>query len=275
MATYGICRLEKYGKGQIGGIDAHNNRRSETSKTNPNIDRTRTHLNYNLHDNNKPYFSKKVKEILKEKGIETKPRKNAVLVAELLFTASPKFFEEMSQEQIREYFSKCYSWACKKYGKSNIISAEVHLDESTPHMHLDFVPLVPDKKKGGYKLCANDLFNHTLDELQDQVHKEVFSGYGLDRGITDKERQHYSTLNYKILTMQTKEQKLRQEITTLEEQKKTNELFKVKEQLKKVQDMLCKMFDVLESDPLLMQEYRIAAQRYKASQNRNMDEPEI
>lgn len=267
MAQYGILRLQKYDGGAVMGIDTHVERRATSSRTNPDINFEKSNLNYDLQNLYQGTFNSRVKNVLKREGIE-KTRKNAVVLAELLFTASPTFFDKKSPDEIRQYFTDCYNWACKKYGRDNIISAKVHLDEKTPHLHLEFVPI------SKHKLNAFDLFNHKLTEIQNDVHKNVFSKYGLDRGETNKELKHISTLNYKIITLENEIKQKQNELNELQNQLNNNEIYKLRENLKSMQDKLSKMFDVLESDPQLMEEYKNTITRLKQSQNRNTNELE-
>lgn len=262
MAQYGILRLQKYDGGAVRGIDTHVERRATKSRTNPDIDFAKSKFNYDLQSQYQGTFSSRIKNVLEREGIG-KVRKNAVVLAELLFTASPSFFDKMTDDKIRQYFKDCYQWACNKYGKSNIISAVVHLDEKTPHMHLEFVP-IKDKK-----LNAFGLFNHKLTEMQNSVHKSVFSKYGLERGETDKSLKHISTLNYKALSLQAEIDKKRQELANLD----NSQLFKMKKHIQELTARLNEMMSVIESDKDLMSEYIKARDRY--FQNKQKKEREI
>ena len=85
---------------------------------------------------------------------------------------------------------------------------------------------------------------------------------------TNKELKHLSTLNFKIITLQTEIDKKRQELNELQNQLNNNELYQLRQNLKTMQDKLTKMFEVLESDPQLMQEYKQAIQRLKSKEER-------
>lgn len=67
---------------------------------------------------------------------------------------APKDLPEAEHET---FFKLCYDFIAEKYGRENIIAANVHNDEAQPHIHISFIPIVPDKKNGGNKLCANNL----------------------------------------------------------------------------------------------------------------------
>ena len=256
---YGILRIQKYNNSQIRGIENHLERRNTT--TNPDIQKGKSKMNYDLTSLQDRTLKSLIKEKLQNVEIKKK-RKDVVTMVEMLFTASPEFFENMSAEEIRQYFQKCYEFAAKKYGAENIIAADVHLDEKTPHMHLELVPITQDQK-----LCAKDLFNHKLEELQEQAHQQVFSNYGLERGDSHRKAKHISTLNLKILTLERKEFELQKQIAELEIQRDNSQLYKLKKDLKSTQQMLSKMFQVLENNPKLMAEYKQAIVEMEKREN--------
>lgn len=259
---YGIVRVQKYHNETIRGIENHLERRATT--TNPNIQKEKSKNNYDLTGQQDRTLKSLIKELLQKFNI-AKPRKNAVTMVELMFTASPEFFEGKSSEEIKAYFTDCYNWACKKYGKKNVIASDVHLDEKTPHMHLELVPIV----KG--KLNARELFNHKLDEFQEQAHNEIFSKYGLERGDSHSKAKHISTLNYKILTLQHELDQKQLELVEVESKLNNNELYKMHQQIKSLQDKLSKMFQVLERNPNLMAEYKKAIEEMQRREKREKD----
>ena len=263
--------LRKYGRGAVAGIETHVERRAKISHTNPEIDRLRSNKNYDLNGRFDETFKSILKSRVEETGAKGYNRKNGVVVCELLFSASPDFFKNMNDEQIRSYFEKCYDFAAQKYGKENIISAMVHLDEKTPHMHLCFAPIV--KKDNEYKFCANDLFNHKMEELQDQVHDKVFSKYGLQRG--ELKKKHLETLDWKIQQYTRRKEELEHQIAELENTRDNNALYKLQRDLKKTQKMLSQMFEVIESNPDLMKHYKDVAEELEKRQKENSNELEL
>ena len=189
--SFGICRVQKI-KGAAGvvGLQLHNRREREHSNSNPDIDRSRSALNYSLID-------ERLKQAYKGKKAI---RKDAVRMCEMLFTSDGEFFSRISEQEQRQFFLDCFEFAAQRYGRENIIAATVHLDEATPHLHLDFVPLTPDGR-----LSAKEVFGNRpqLQQLQDDFFSAVSSKYGLERGqradIENKERprKHLETADYK------------------------------------------------------------------------------
>ena len=148
----------------------------------------------------------------------------------------------------------------------------MHLDEKTPHMHLCFAPIV-QKNNGEYKFCANDLFNHKMEELQDQVQEQVFSKYNMKRG--ELKKTHLETLDWKIQQYTRKKEELEQQISELENTKDNNMLYKLQRDLRKTQQMLSKMFEVIESDPELLKHYKEVAKELERRQKENSNELEL
>lgn len=258
--SYGILRIQKYHNDSVRGIENHLERRNTT--TNPDIKKSESKNNYDLTG----LKDRTLKSLIKERIQGKKLRKNAVVMVEMLFTASPDFFENMSGQEIRQYFQKCYEFVCEKYGKENVIAADVHLDEKTPHLHLELVPIKNEK------LDARSLFNNKLDELQEQAYQKIFSSYNLERGDSHRQAKHISTLNFKILTLEQKKAKLEQSISELQETRNNDMLYKLQRDLKSTQTMLDKMFKVLEHNPKLMYEYKQAIIEYQRREQEQQKE---
>ena len=200
--SFGICRVQKIkGASGVVGLQLHNRREREHSNSNPDIDRSRSSLNYSLTDNRTMNYNKLIDERLKQAYKGKKAiRKDAVRMCEVLFTSDGEFFSRISEQEQRQFFLDCFEFAVQRYGKENIIAATVHLDEATPHLHLDFVPLTPDGRLSAKEVLGN---RPQLQQLQDDFFSSVSSKYGLERGqradIESKERprKHLETAEYK------------------------------------------------------------------------------
>src|SRR5699024_147746 len=118
------------------GMQFHNQRERE-SRTNEDIDRERTHENYDLQNDENINYNERVKDIIdSQKTGPRKTRKDAVLVNELLVTSDRDFFERLDPGEQKRFFEESYKLFSERYGKQNIAYATVHNDEQTPHMHL-------------------------------------------------------------------------------------------------------------------------------------------
>ena len=134
------------------GIEAHNERTKEKYASNPDIDPSRTHLNFHLIKPERKYRAEAEKQIA-EAGCRT--RSDSVRVVEALITATPEFFKGKKRAEIKEFFNEALEFIKQNQAPETIISAVVHLDEKSPHMHLCFVPLTEDKR-----LCAKEILGN-------------------------------------------------------------------------------------------------------------------
>ena len=161
---YAILRFAKYKGPEISGIEAHNERTKEKYASNPDIDHTRTHLNFHLIKPERKYRAESEKQIA-EAGCRT--RSDSVRVVEALITATPEFFKGKKRAEIKEFFSEALEFIKQNQAPETIISAVVHLDEKNPHMHLCFVPLTEDKRLSAKEILGN---KKKLTQWQDTPH---------------------------------------------------------------------------------------------------------
>lgn len=193
-AQYAILRFAKYKGPEISGIEAHNERTKEKYASNPDIDPTRTHLNFHLIKPERRYRAECEKQIA-EAGCRT--RSDNVRVVEALITATPEFFKGKKRAEIREFFNEALEFIKQNQAPETIISAVVHLDEKSPHMHLCFVPLTEDKR-----LCAKEILGNKkkLTQWQDKYWEHMVKKYpDLERGESASEtgRDHIPTRVFK------------------------------------------------------------------------------
>ena len=136
-AQYAILRFAKYKGPEIGHIEAHNERAKEKYASNPDVDTARSHLNFHLVTPERKYRAEAEKQIAAA-GCRT--RSDSVRVVEALVTASPEFFKGKKRSEVKAYFTEALDFIQKHQSKDTIISAVVHMDEKTPHMHLSCAP---------------------------------------------------------------------------------------------------------------------------------------
>ena len=206
--SYAIVRNEKLTRAEINGKGTHNDRKAK-NHTNKDIDPTRTHLNYYIKKNELTY-TKEFDKYMKENNLQCHLRSNSIIMCQMVFTSDQAFFDKIGEKETKRYFDECYKFICnyKNLGEKNIISAVVHLDEGSPHMHLMFVPVVHTKDKEGNnidKICARDFWKgrDSYRKLQDAYFNHVKSkGFDLERGmfVEDTDRKHYTVEEYKKIT---------------------------------------------------------------------------
>ena len=181
-AQYAILRFAKYKGPEIGHIESHNERTKEKYASNPDIDTARSHLNFHLVTPERKYRAESEKQIAKA-GCRT--RSDSVRVVEALVTASPEFFKGKKKSEVKAYFTEALDFIQKYQSKDTIISAVVHMDEKTPHMHLCFVPLTEDKRLSAKEIVGN---KKKLTWWQDEFWKHMVKKYpDLERGESASE----------------------------------------------------------------------------------------
>ena len=181
-AQYAILRFAKYKGPEIGHIEAHNERAKEKYASNPDVDTARSHLNFHLVMPERKYRAEAEKQIAAA-GCRT--RSDSVRVVEALVTASPEFFKGKKRSEVKAYFTETLDFIQKHQSKDTIISAVVHMDEKTPHMHLCFVPLTEDKRLSAKEIVGN---KKKLTWWQDEFWKHMVKKYpDLERGESASE----------------------------------------------------------------------------------------
>ena len=181
-AQYAILRFAKYKGPEIGHIESHNERTKEKYASNPDVDTYRSHLNFHLVFPERKYRAEAEKQIA-EAGCRT--RSNSVRVVEVLVTASPEFFKGKKKAEIKAYFQEALDFIQQHQNPRTIISAVVHMDEKTPHMHLCFVPLTEDKRLSAKEIVGN---KKKLTWWQDEFWKHMVGKYpDLERGESASE----------------------------------------------------------------------------------------
>ena len=181
-AQYAILRFAKYKGPEIGHIEAHNERAKEKYASNPDVDTARSHLNFHLVTPERKYRAEAEKQIAKA-GCRT--RSDSVRVVEALVTASPEFFKGKKRSEVKAYFTEALDFIKQNQNPETIISAVVHMDEKTPHMHLCFVPLTEDKRLSAKEIVGN---KKKLTWWQDEFWKHMVKKYpDLERGESASE----------------------------------------------------------------------------------------
>ena len=201
-AQYAIMRFAKYKGPEISGIEAHNERTKEKYASNPDIDTSRTHLNFHLVEPPGKYRVEAERQIA-EAGCRT--RTDSVRLVEMLVTASPEFFKDKKREEIRTFFQTALDFIKQKQNPNTIISAVVHMDEKTPHMHLSFVPLTEDQRLSAKDIVGN---KKKLTWWQDEFWKYMVKKYpDLERGESASQtgRDHIPPRVFKEMTRLTKQ----------------------------------------------------------------------
>ncbi len=183
--------MEKYHKQDVAPIEKENERDENYESDNPQIDSERTRNNYRF----TPHFGKTYTEFIngRIKELNLSPRKDAVVMNSFVLGSDKTFFDGLAKVEQYNFFSDCYKFFAERYGEENIIAAVVHTDETTPHMHLNLMPVTKDGR-----LCSKQLFDKPqLQKLQTDFYEEIGKKYGLQRGKEGSQKKHLSTAEFK------------------------------------------------------------------------------
>ena len=212
-AQYAILRFAKYKGPTISRIEAHNERTKEFYASNPDI---KTELSkYNVHlVHPKGKYRTEADKMIREAGC--KARKDSVRMVETLITASPEFFAGKKPGEVRAFFEYALEFLKTKQAAETIVSAVVHVDEKTPHMHLCFVPITADGRLSAKDIVGN---RKKLTQWQDEYWSYMVKKYpDLERGESASEtgRTHLPPRIFKQATkMHRLEQKLRELLSSI------------------------------------------------------------
>ena len=209
---YAVLHLEK-AKGTDSRMSAHIERTVHPK----NADRTRTHLNRELvqFPEGVRNRTQAIAHRIETAGIRRKVSANQVKAIRILLTGSNKDMKQMEAEgRIEDWCNDSLKWIRETYGEQNLVSAVLHMDEKTPHIHATVIPIVTgERRKAGQKeqngkkkyrkknpqdvrLCADDVMaRHRLKHYQD-TYAQAMNKYGLQRGVDGSLAKHISTMQY-------------------------------------------------------------------------------
>lgn len=188
---YAVVHMMKIKSGAVGGIQSHNNREHEP-KTNPDVDMSRSEDNYDLIscDNYKRSIKEKLSNLVESSRAV---RKDAVVVCNFIVTSDNETMNALGADRQREFFQDSVKWFSDRYGADRVLNATVHMDETTPHLHIGVVPITQDGR-----LSAKAIFTKTeMKAIQTEFARDVGEKYGLERGVEGSDRTHLSEIRYK------------------------------------------------------------------------------
>jgi len=259
---YVVLHLSK-AKGNDSRMTAHIERTVEPK----NADKSRTHLNKELIDLPDGFNrTQAIQHRIETAGIKRKITKDQVRVIRINLSGTHEDMKRIEAEgRLDEWCKDTVDYLKKEFGEKNVVSAVLHMDEKTPHIHVSVVPIVTgqrrkakegSKNKSTVRLCADDIMTKTkMVEYQD-TYAEKMSKYGLERGIKGSEARHITTGEYYrdvfekaetvkeevgLLQQQKAEEQLR--LATLQEEtsRKTSELEEKEKQLRQIKSEVIKV----------------------------------
>ena len=199
------------------GTDSRMSAHIERTVHPKNADRTRTHLNRELvqFPEGVRNRTQAIAHRIETAGIRRKVSANQVKAIRILLTGSNRDMKQMEAEgRIEDWCNDSLKWIRETYGEQNLVSAVLHMDEKTPHIHATVIPIVTgERRKAGQeeqngkkkyrkknpqdvRLCADDVMaRHRLKHYQD-TYAQAMNKYGLQRGVDGSLAKHISTMQY-------------------------------------------------------------------------------
>ena len=257
---YAIMRFAKYKGPEISRIEGHNERTKETYASNPDIDPTRTHLNFHLIEPVNRYRAEAERQIA---AAQCRTRTDSVRLVETLITCSPEFFKGKDDKAIRAYFQHALNFLMEKQRPDTFVSAVVHLDEKTPHMHVTFVPLTQDGR-----LSAKDIIGNRkhLIAWQDAYWQHMVSKFPeLQRG------ESASTTGLKHIPPQVFKQMVRltKQSQRIEAALDSTSMFNAKSKAEEVKKLLARYIPAVEEMATQLKKYGVAFEEVEDLQAEN------
>jgi hypothetical protein len=236
--SYAIIRNTNYKIKNLAGIYRHNERKN-THYSNKDINKQNTKHNYSI---KAPYstYEKIFKDMRVKYNLKGMIKKVSNVMCEFIITSDKDFFEAIGEEETKRYFETAYKFVANynNLGEEFIVSAKVHLDESTPHLHILFVPVVHKKDKNGNeinKIACSEYWKgkDSYKKLQDKFYSYMTkSGFDLERGNKD-ENEHIPIEKLKKITSY-EVQEMFKDTKHLEQEKITNDIEIMRNDYKRV-----------------------------------------
>jgi hypothetical protein len=193
--SYLVATMKKMKAENLHGVFMHDLRLTK-NHANEQIDVSKSADNFDLIDHGELSKSAIMDYIKSKRNSKRAVRKDAVVLDEWIISSDQSFFADKTPDQIRGYFQTAVDWFAQKYGQSNLQYAVVHMDETTPHMHLGVVPINEDGS-----LSSKKMFDRaSLQSVQADLPKYLQEhGYDVQRGVSGQNKAHLTTKEYKAV----------------------------------------------------------------------------
>lgn len=172
------------------------------------IDSSRTHMNYRMETEG---VKKALENRLNEGDIQVARRKDLTVVSSWVVTCPEAIKQDPAL--VKRFFQDVYDFTCERYGRENVLNGYVHLDETSPHIHMPVIPVVRDKETGKKKVCRKELFTRKeLKGYHDDLDAAlVEKGWSKGLVVNGRTKGNYTTAELKERDRIDREQKKRQE----------------------------------------------------------------
>ena len=206
--SYAIIRNENHKMNAVPLLERHNERLNH-NYSNKDIDLSRTSENYHLKKIQAETYQQefdriRIRQELKG-NLRLQGKKQSTVLCEFVITSDKDFFDRLGTDRMKRFFQDAYDFVTAKAGgEQYILSAVVHMDEATPHMHVAFIPVINGKDRKGNpckRINCSEFWKgrDSYSRLQDEYYDFITSrGYDLERGEKGSTAEHLSVAEYKL-----------------------------------------------------------------------------
>ena len=238
---YAVCHLQR-GSGNDRGMSCHIERKDAQGKTYvpDNADRSRTHLNRELvsFPEGVRNRTEAIQYRIDHAGLTRKVAGNQCKAIRIILTGTHEQMMRIQEEgRLERWIEANLKWLHETFGKENVVSCVLHMDEKTPHLHATIVPIVTAERqrreregerkyntKSGPRLSADDVLKRAKLREYQNTYAAAMSEFGLKRGIVGSTARHIATSTHYKQQMQLLEEdiaNLQKEVEKTKEGKST------------------------------------------------------
>lgn len=218
--SYAIIRNANHKMNAVPLLERHNERRNK-NYSNKDIDLSRSSENYHLKSIQAETYQKEFERIRQRYELKGNLRlsgeKQSNVMCEFIITSDKEFFDRLGAERTKQFFADAYNFVTAKVGENFVVSAVVHMDEATPHMHVTYIPVINGKDRKGNpckRINCSEFWKgrDSYSRLQDEYYDFITArGYDLERGVKGSTAEHLSVAEFKL-------KKTEEQIADLEKQ---------------------------------------------------------
>lgn len=225
-----VMNIQKRKRTDISGIQKEATRTATdyNNQVKPGMDA----LNVNLIQSNA--WMQDIQAEIDRAGAKT--RSNSVVALDAIYTASGEFFKGKSNEECNQFFRDCLQFHQRRFG--HVVSARIHYDETTPHLHILSVPLTQDGRLSAREIVGN---RANLSRMQTEFFEQVGKEYGLERGVQmdgQEKKRRITAQEHKLREITAEKQKQLEELGAIKHSKQSarERATRAKEQAKQQQE---------------------------------------
>ena len=205
--SYAIIRNANHKMNSVPLLERHNERRNK-NYSNKDIDLSRSSENFHVKKIEAATYQQEFERIRQKHNLKGNLRltgkKQSNVMCEFVITSDKDFFERLGSERTKQFFADAYKFVTAKVGEDFVVSAVVHLDEATPHMHVTYIPVINGKDRKGNpckRINCSEFWKgrDSYSRLQDEYYDFITArGYDLERGIKGSTAEHLSVAEFKL-----------------------------------------------------------------------------